>query len=262
MDESSRAAHRADDLLALAVDLSHRAGALLRSAAGTARLAATKSSPTDAVTEVDRRSEDLIRAGIAEARPGDAIVGEEEAPTEGTTGIRWVVDPLDGTVNYLYGHPSGWAVSVAAEDAEGPLVGAVYDPPRDETFTAIRGRGAWRDGDAISGSGTGTLAGALVGTGFSYVADRRRQQARSLLDVLPAVRDIRRAGSAALDLCWVACGRLDGFYEWGLQPWDWSAGSLVVRETGGTFSRHDDGLVVAGPPAVVRALIGLLRREA
>jgi myo-inositol-1(or 4)-monophosphatase len=261
VDETTCAAHPVDDLLALAVDLSHRAGALLQSAAGTARLMATKSSPTDAVTEADRRSEDLIRAGIAEARPGDAILGEEQASTEGTTGIRWVVDPLDGTVNFLYGHPSGWAVSIAAEDAEGPLVGAVYDPPRAETFTAVRGRGAWRDGGHISVSHVDTLAAALVATGFSYVADRRKDQARLLLDVLPAVRDIRRAGSAALDLCWVACGRLDGFYEWGLQPWDWSAGSLIVSQTGGRFARHADGLVVAGPPAVFRALSGLLGHD-
>ena len=250
----------AEDLLPIALDLAHKAGRVLREQAGTATLAATKSSPTDAVTEVDRQVEQLILDGIAEARPDDAVLGEEGAAREGTTGIRWVVDPLDGTVNYLYGHPSGWSVSIAAEDSDGSLVGVVHDPARLETFVAGRDIGAFLNGESIRVSRCDDPASALVGTGFAYVAERREEQAQVLLHVLPRIRDIRRVGSAALELSWVACGRLDAFYEWGLGHWDWAAGSLIVTEAGGRFSHDDDGLVIAGPPVLAAQLRRLLRR--
>jgi len=249
-----------EGLLDLAVSLAQQAGKLLLDSTGNVSLAGTKTSPTDAVTEVDRASEALLVKGIGSARPDDGILGEEGASVEGTSGIRWVVDPLDGTVNYLYGHPTGWAVSVAAEDEDGSVVGAVYDPPRNETFSAERGSGAFLNGLPIGVSTVTDLAGALVGTGFGYVAPRRAEQAAILQHVLPRIRDVRRAGSAALDLCWAACGRLDAFYELGLGPWDWAAASLVVTEAGGRFSRDDDEMVVAGPPALFDALRSLLGR--
>lgn len=246
------------ELLDLAIELAHQAGALLRQQLGTARLAGTKSSSTDAVTEADRASEALILEGLRQARPGDAVLAEEGGDVEGHTGLLWVVDPLDGTVNYLYGHPSGWSVSIAVEDEAGPLVGVVFDPPRNETFTAARGEGAARDGQPIAVSSPPNLSQALIGTGFSYDPERRRAQAEQLVDLVPRVRDIRRAGSAALDLAWTACGRLDGFYEATLGHWDWAAGSLIVTEAGGRFARRDDNLVVAASPAVFADLQALL----
>lgn len=246
------------DLLAIAVDVAREAGALLRERAGTAHLAGTKSSPTDAVTEVDRASEQLILSRIRTARPDDSVLGEEGASIEGTTGLRWVVDPLDGTVNYLYEHPTGWSISLAVEDEAGPLAGVVYDPARDETFTAARGRGALCNGRPITVSACSAAKDALIGTGFSYQSSRREEQARLLVGVLPRIRDIRRAGSAALDLCWVACGRLDGFYEMMLGPWDYAAGSLIVREAGGRFGKEANGLVVAASPALFDELVRLV----
>jgi myo-inositol-1(or 4)-monophosphatase len=146
-----------------------------------------------------------------------------------------VVDPIDGTVNYLYDIPR-WATSLAVEDAGGALVAVVHAPAAGETFTAVRGAGAWRDGRPVATSGCTALASALVATGFGYRAQRRARQAQVLAEVLPRVRDIRRLGAASLDLCDVACGRLDGYYEQGLQPWDLAAGRLVVREAGGVVS--------------------------
>jgi fructose-1,6-bisphosphatase/inositol monophosphatase family enzyme len=225
---------------------------------GTASLANTKSSPTDVVTEADRASERLILEGLRRSRPQDGVLGEEGTQVLGTSGIRWVVDPLDGTVNYLYDHPSGWSVSIAAEDDAGTLIGVVFDPPRRETFTASRGEGAWCNGERVSVSGCMSMASALVGTGFSYVAKKRAEQARQLIEVLPRVRDIRRAGSAALDMAWVSAGRLDAFYEAWLAPWDWAASSLTVTEAGGLFTRNEDGLVIAASPALFEPLRHLL----
>lgn len=242
----------------VAAAVAREAGELLRRGWGSARLAATKTSPTDAVTEIDRASERLILAALHKVRPDDGVLGEEGASIDGTSGIRWVVDPLDGTVNYLYAHPSGWAVSVAAEDSSGVLAGAVYDPARDEMFLASRGGGATRNGEPVTVSAATDLGQALVGTGFGYRSDVRAAQAEVLRTVLPLVRDLRRGGSAAIELCWVACGRLDAFYERGLGPWDWAAGSLVVTEAGGRFSRDESGLVVAGPEPLFGALSALV----
>jgi len=212
----------------------------------------TKSSPTDVVTAADTAVEAQIRAAVAEQRPFDAVVGEEGADVSGTSGLRWVVDPIDGTVNYVYGS-SRYAVSIGVEDDAGTLVAVVHAPATGETFTAARGHGAWLDGRPIHVSDCGALAQALVGTGFGYRVERRRRQVEVLSAVVPLVRDIRRAGAAALDLCDVACGRLDAYYEQGLQPWDLSAGGLVASEAGAVVSGLRGGepgeamVVAAGP---------------
>jgi len=202
----------------------------------------TKSSSTDMVTEVDHASEEFIARRIREARPGDGILGEEGSSSEGTTGVRWVIDPLDGTTNFLYGFPA-YAVSIAVEVEGEAVAGVVHDVARGETFAAAKGRGATLNGESIRVSEKTELGTALIGTGFGYSPERRRNQAALVASVLPAIRDIRRAGSAALDLCYVACGRLDGYFEQGIQHWDHAAGVLIVREAGG-----DTGWVIGDSP--------------
>jgi myo-inositol-1(or 4)-monophosphatase len=258
-----------DDLLDLATTLARAAGDLLLSGMATvpALLAAevpTKSSVTDMVSEVDRASERLLVEGILAARPDDGILGEEGTDRAGRSGLRWVIDPLDGTTNFLYGLP-GFAVSIAVEGPDGALVGVVLDPVHDELFAATLGGGATRNGTAISCT-TGTELGtALVGTGFGYVAEVRAAQAEVLRTVLPAVRDIRRLGAAAVDLCAVASGRLDGYYERGLAPWDLAAGALVATEAGAVVSGVGGGpagreLTIAAGPGIAGALRSLLAR--
>ncbi len=221
----------------------------------------TKSSGTDMVSQADRAAEDAIRALLAARRPDDAVLGEEGGAATGSSGLCWVVDPLDGTTNYLYAYPQ-WAVSIAVEDADGPLAGCVYDPSRGEAFVAARGAGARLDGVPIAVSAETDLARALVATGFSY--DRALREAQGLVAsrVLGACRDIRRGGSAALDLAWTACGRVDAYYETGLNPWDWSAGCLLVREAGGVAELgpgpHGEGQVLAASPRLAAALGAVL----
>jgi myo-inositol-1(or 4)-monophosphatase len=232
-------------LLRIAVAAASEAGRLLASWRGDERpeVVETKSSPTDVVTEMDRKSEALITSRIRAHRPGDAVLGEEGGQTDGDPAggrsgrVRWVVDPLDGTVNYLYGLRD-WAVSIAAE-VDGAVVAGVVEVPRaGETFTAVAGQGAWlhRGGArlAVHCSEGVPLGQALVGTGFGYDAGRRQIQGEVVAALLPYVRDIRRAGSAAVDLCSVAAGRLDAFYERGLNYWDFAAGGLIAREAGAT----------------------------
>jgi myo-inositol-1(or 4)-monophosphatase len=252
-------------LLDLATSLAREASALLIEGR-THRLldVGTKSSATDMVTEMDRASEALIVAGLRAARPHDAIVGEEGTADTGSSGVRWLVDPLDGTTNYLYGYPA-FAVSIAAEVDGAVVAGVVADPSTGDVFTARRGSGAWCNGVRLKVNDETDMARALLGTGFSYLADRRRRQARVLETVLPAVRDIRRAGSAALDLCWVASGRLDAFYEKGLGPWDLAAGALIAAEAGARTGDLDGGIpssefVIASSPALFDDLRALLRR--
>jgi len=226
---------------------------------GPARGLGSKSTLTDLVSDADRDAEELIRDLLARERPDDALLAEEGTSEPGESGRRWVFDPLDGTVSYLYGYPH-WCVSVALEDGDGVAAGVVYDPNRDELFTAARGAGATLGGEAIAVREAAPLDRTLVATGFGYDADWRARQAEVARRVLPAVRDIRRAGSAALDLAWLAAGRLDAYYERGLNPWDWAAGSLLVREAGGIVEELDGephGLV-AGPGPVVEALRPLL----
>lgn len=242
------------ELLAIAEAAARSAGALLLE---RFREPATgvdaKTSRTDLVSDADRAAEALIARAILDARPGDALVAEEGAAAEGGSGVRWLVDPLDGTINFLWGVPH-WCVSVAAYDADGGLAGVVHDPNRGETFTAVRAGGARLDGAPIAVRPPAPMAEALVATGFEYTAEARARQARLLTGVLPAVRDVRRFGAAALDLCWVAAGRFDGYFETGLKPWDRAAGELVVREAGGAVEDMPHDGVVAGHPALVAAL--------
>ncbi|WP_030799114.1 inositol monophosphatase family protein [Streptomyces sp. NRRL S-337] len=221
-----------DDLLELALEAARRAGTLLRDGRpADLGVAATKTSPIDVVTEMDLASEKLITGFLGEHRPDDGFLGEEGASIEGTSGIRWVIDPVDGTVNYLYDLPS-WAVSIAAEKDGEVVVGVVAAPMRGETCHAVLGRGAYNNGEPVRHRPAPPLSQALLGTGFAYLADRRAAQAEVVRTLLPQVRDIRRGGSAAIDLCDVACGRLDAYYERGLNPWDLAAGTLIAREAG------------------------------
>ena len=218
-----------------------------------------KSSRTDMVSDADRHAEAAIQEMLRSERPDDGLLAEEGAHIEGASRRRWVVDPLDGTTNFLYGIPA-WAVSVALEDDEGGAVGVIHDPVRGEIFAAVRGRGAHLDGEPIEVGGPEQLESALIATGFGYDSDRRRAQAEQLVEVLPRVRDIRRAGAAALDLAWLGAGRLDGYYERGLNPWDWAAGRLIVAEAGGALRELDGeppGLV-ATSPALIDELFALV----
>jgi myo-inositol-1(or 4)-monophosphatase len=245
-------------LLALAEAAAREAGALLLRLQAVARTeVGTKSSATDMVTDADRASERLIIERIRAERPHDAILGEEGTvgAEAGDSPMRWVIDPLDGTTNYLYRHPF-FAVSIGIEVAGVPCVGVVHDPSHGETFTAIAEGGAFLDGQPIAVSGLTDLATALVATGFNYGAEERGAQGAVVARVLPRVRDIRRHGAAALDLCWVACGRVDAYYERGLQPWDLCAGALIVREAGGVTSAIEGGPVV--PPSVLAASPALI----
>lgn len=208
-----------------------------------------KSSETDLVSEADRAAERSIADALRRERPEDGVLGEEGAAVRAESGRRWLVDPLDGTTNYLYGYPV-WSVSVALEDEEGALVGVVHDPVRGETFRATRGGGAELNGEAIAARDHDRLETALVATGFGYAPELRGAQAEALARILPRVRDVRRGGSAALDLSWLASGRLDGYFERGLNPWDWAAGRLIVTEAGGAVRElpgEPAGLLAAGP---------------
>jgi myo-inositol-1(or 4)-monophosphatase len=271
------------ELLVIAVGAALEAGQLLASKEGRVEVAATKSSPTDVVTEMDGRAEELIRARILVARPDDAILGEEGGQVEGAADApaRWVVDPLDGTVNYLYGLHD-WAVSIAAEVNGEIVAGAVYVPMRGELFTAVRGEGAWLESTRSSGTAGGPgesaipdstferiplrcrpgvpLDQALIATGFGYRAQRRTVQGEVVAALLPRIRDIRRNGVASADLCAVAAGRLDGYYERGLNYWDYAAGALIAAEAGAVVGDSKGGppnpsmTVAAGP-----GLFGSLR---
>jgi myo-inositol-1(or 4)-monophosphatase len=251
-------------VIELATEVAHEAGAGLRDAFG--RLGdlaiSAKSTPTDLVSEVDLTTERLIRARLEAARPDDAILGEEGDDRSGTSGLRWVVDPLDGTVNFLFGIPQ-WCVSIACEDEGGVLAGVVYDPMREETWAATRDGDATLNGARVRASRRGELATALVATGFGYAADVRESQARVVARLLPLVRDVRRFGAAALDLAWAAAGRVDAYYERGVKHWDVAAGALICARAG--LAVHelppappaDSGLLVA-PPAIAGELLRLV----
>jgi len=250
------------ELLALATSLAADAAQLLRDGLDHVHDVDTKSSLTDMVTASDRASERLIVDGIRAARPDDGILGEEGTADPGTSGVRWVVDPLDGTTNFFYGLPA-FAVSIAVEVDGVTEVAVVTDAARGETFTAVRGRGAQLDGRPIRCTEADRLATALVGTGFSYDAGRRARQGAVVAQVLPLVRDIRRVGAAAIDLCWVGAGRLDAFYEKGLAPWDLAAGGLIAAEAGARVGDLDGGpasgaFTLAAAPAVFEPLRALL----
>lgn len=248
------------ELLALAVIAAEDAAELLRTSRPDPDAIRTKSSGTDLVTDLDRAAEARIVERILGARPDDGVLGEEGGERTGSSGVRWVIDPLDGTTNYVYGYPA-YSVSIAAE-ADGQAVAAVVvDVVRGERFTAAVGHGAHGDDRPLQVSSEDTLASALLGTGFSYDAASRGRQAEALVTVLPAVRDIRRSGSAALDLCALAAGRLDGFWERGLSPWDRAAGTLIATEAGARVGRlgpAEPMTLLAAPPGLYDALEALL----
>jgi myo-inositol-1(or 4)-monophosphatase len=251
------------ELLELAETLAVQAGHLLVSRRPEHLSVTTKSSPTDVVTAMDRASEQLIIEGVHAARPDDAIVAEEGGGGTGTSGVRWIIDPLDGTVNYLYGIPQ-YAVSIAAEVDGSVQAAVVHDPAKSQTFVATLGGGSFCNGEKLGCSASAALDQALIGTGFGYRQERRAAQARVVVEMLPRVRDIRRMGAAALDLCAVAAGQLDGFYERGLAAWDLAAGRLVATEAGavvGGLAGREPGpdLVIAAGPALFPSLERLLR---
>jgi myo-inositol-1(or 4)-monophosphatase len=254
------------ELLSLAVDTAREAGALVvqRRAEAAVEVSATKSSPTDVVTASDTAAEKLIRERLRSARADDGFLGEEGGGARGRSGVRWVVDPIDGTVNYLYGIPA-YAVSIAAEVDGEPAVGVVHNPVLGETWSAIAGEGAWLQDAPVRVGGRTDPAQALVATGFSYDVRTRAEQGRQVAALLPRVRDIRRMGAASLDLCAVATGRVDAYVEQGLQPWDLAAGSLVAREAGARVGGLGDAeagerLVVAANPGLWDRLQELLQQ--
>ena len=216
----------------LALEIAREVAPELRARTGRTSGIRTKSSYTDLVSDTDRWSEERIVTRLNEARPYDEIVSEEGMRVSGTSGVRWLVDPIDGTTDFVYGHP-GFSISIGAEVDDKPIVGVVVDPLLDETFAAARGAGAIRNGRPIGVSLQTGLSRALVATGFGYHPDRRRRQAEGLVEILPRVGDIRRMGGAALDLAYVACGRVDAFFERGLATWDVAAGRVLVAEAGG-----------------------------
>lgn len=227
-------------------------------------VAASKSSVTDVVTAADREAEELVVAALRAARPDDAILGEEGTGIPGTSGITWVIDPIDGTVNYLYDIPM-YAVSIAATvadpkamaDGRRAIAGAVYCPRLDELYEAWEGGGARLGGAPITITGKTDLETSLVGTGFGYTVERRIEQAAMVSRLLPRARDIRRMGSAAYDLCALAAGRLDAYFERGLQPWDYAAAALIAREAGATLLGRDD-VTPPGEPLLFAAAPGLV----
>lgn len=253
-------------LLELAVAVAHDAGALVGAAAWLdPEDVTTKSSATDLVTATDRAAESLIAERLLGARPDDGFEGEEGEAVSGTSGVTWVVDPIDGTTNFAYGYPA-FCTSIAAEVDGEPIVGVVHDPVRGHTYAASKGGGATLNRRRITVRPAGPpLAEALLGTGFGYATERRAAQGTVLASVLPSVRDVRRAGSAALDLCTVACGRLDAYYERGLQHWDYAAGALIAVEAGAWVGTLEGGpldtgrTVVASRPDLVEPLLALLR---
>jgi myo-inositol-1(or 4)-monophosphatase len=253
-----------EELLELAVGLARDAGALLleRFDGGRERTLSSKTSPTDPVSEADLASERLIRERLALARPADGVLGEEGGGEEGSNGLTWVVDPLDGTVNFLFSIPQ-WCVSVAVRDDHGPLAGAIFDPCRDELFAAARGGVPTLNAAPIEASDRKELSTAMVATGFAYDADVRAAQAEVLARVVPRVRDIRRFGSAALDLAWTAAGRYDAYFERSVKPWDIAAGTLICERAGLTVLELPEHKrlplgVLAAVPALAEPLFELV----
>ncbi|RKT82350.1 myo-inositol-1(or 4)-monophosphatase [Saccharopolyspora antimicrobica] len=226
----------------------------------------TKSTETDVVTAGDRAVERLVRGRLAELRPGESVLGEEEGGERALEGLRWVVDPIDGTVNYLYGFP-WYSVSLAAQLDGRSVAGAVVEPASGRVWSAATGHGAFLDGRRLRVSAADRLDLSLIGTGFAYDVDRRKAQAAVVGRLMGQVRDIRRAGVASLDLCAVAAGWLDGMYEVGLKRWDWAAGVLIAEEAGarlrlperGSADGLGDEMLICATPGIAEALTGALR---
>ncbi|TQO19497.1 myo-inositol-1(or 4)-monophosphatase [Rhodoglobus vestalii] len=259
------------ELLTLATSVATQAAELAarRRVEGVA-VADLKTSAVDVVTYADREGEQLIRGLLADARPDDGFCGEESGTSKGTSGLTWVVDPIDGTVNYLYGIPH-YSVSVAVVEGEPDpatwraLAGAVVNPGARETYTATVGGGSFLNGERLRVADGVDLAEALIGTGFAYLQELRSEQGRVIAELLPQVRDIRRMGTASLDLCMVASGRMNGYFERGLNPWDHAAGALIAREAGATVKgRRNDtegkDFILAAEPSVAVLLDAALAR--
>lgn len=254
--------------LQLARTLARRAGEILLdgrpdAARHSELMTSTKSSPTDLVSEKDFASEKTIVEGILSLFPDDGIVGEEGTNRIGVSGVNWIIDPLDGTINYIYGAPF-WSVSIAVADEKGVFVGVVYSPMLDLEFFAIRGLGAYRldkFGEVkLPLIQESDLANALCATGFAYKQEIRIEQSQQFLTILPKIRDIRRVGSAALDLCMVASGTVNAYFERTAQKWDIAAGSLIVEEVGGVVSglfgkAAGPDFTIAGPPKLQAELV-------
>jgi myo-inositol-1(or 4)-monophosphatase len=258
--------YAAAEALALATEAAREAGALLlelrRSPATGVR---AKSSATDLVSEADERAERAIVTAIRQRRPDDALIAEEGSSARGSSGVSWYVDPLDGTINYLYGIPQ-WSVSICCADSAGPLAAVVFDPLRGELFSATRGGGARLGVQRLAVTDRSDLASALIATGFGYDAAQRSTQGRILANVMGDVRDVRRFGSASLDLCFVAAGRFDGYFESVDKPWDWIGGALLVREAGGRVTELTPAnpafpRIIASGPGIHERLVALLDRS-
>jgi len=260
MGDSTASPTSPDELLAVAdaaVDLV--VDRVARASTDPSLTIETKSSRTDMVTSMDRWVEQTLVESISMARPGDGFLGEEGTSRPSSTGVTWVIDPIDGTTNFIYDIP-GYSISVAARIADTSIVGVVHDPVRGERFRATLGGGATLNGERISTGSSTDLSTSLIATGFSYDSHRRRLQAEALVNVISEVRDIRRMGGAALDLCALACGRVDAYYERGLSAWDLAAGALIAAEAGAIIDlhEHDDGALVGSSPSIHQAFSRLL----
>ena len=237
------------ELLELARKVGLDAGALLMERPPAFEIE-SKSTAIDIATQMDKKAEKFIMESLLAARPDDGIIGEEGSSVESKSGITWVIDPLDGNVNYFYGLP-GWNVSIAAKDKDGSVVGVVTAPTINSTWWATRGGGAFYNGHQIHCNDPIALDRSLIATGFQYDVSHRISQLEDFSKLVPIVRDLRRNGAAAVDLCHVAMGALDGYYEAGLKEWDWAAGALVATEAGATFKHYGQGpmriSMAAGP---------------
>ena len=252
-----------DELHTLACELAREASRVHLEGLAGALEVSTKSAPNDFVSDVDRRAEARIVTLLAAARPGDAILGEEGTACAGDSGLRWIVDPLDGTTNYVYGYPA-FCSSIAVEKDGDTVAAAVCESLTGAVFSAMRGKGAWRGDRPLRVRSPAALSAALVATGFSYDARQRRRQGQVMARLLERVGDIRRSGSAALDLCRLAAGQVDAYFELDLSPWDYAGGRLIAQEAGACVlelpAAHGKGpAIVAAGPALIEPLVGLLR---
>lgn len=251
------------ELLALASDLARDAGQVHVAGMRSALRIETKSTPTDLVSQVDREAEHLIVSRLAKLRPNDAVLAEEGGLTKGASEVRWVIDPLDGTTNYVYGYPA-FCVSIAVEIEGEPRIGVIYDSSAGRLYQAISGFAAVCNDQPLRVREEADLARALLATGFSYEAAQRERQGMVVSRIIGRVRDIRRGGSAALDLCHVAAGHVDAYWELGLSPWDYAAGSVIAREAGAEVlslqaAHGHRAAVIAAHPSLMPSLLGLLR---
>lgn len=255
--------HDVDALRDVAVRLARQAGDMAMHGRREGPVSANaKSTSIDLVTEFDKASEQLITEGLALHRPNDGIVGEEGADKQGTSGIVWHIDPIDGTTNFFFDIPL-WAVSIGAVDAKGPVAGAVYIPGLSEMFSAARGTGAFVNDQPISPRVNNRISDALVATGFSYDISQRPHHTHRVAAMLNVVRDIRRLGAAAIDLCFVAAGRYDAYFEEGLNSWDLVAGQIIATEAGAVVTNFSGGIVtpqqvLASSPSLQQAMIELI----